>query len=121
MKNSQVDRILIKGIVCQAHLGVTNQEREIPQKVLVDVALFLDLEAAANMDDLQLTVDYSGVVEKVQATVEKNQFRLLEALVQAVCRTLFEDTKIDSVQVSAHKFPESLAGKISNVMIEMSR
>ena len=121
MKNSKVDRILISGIVCQAHLGITDQEREIPQKVLVDVALLLDLEAAANMDDLQLTVDYSRVVEKVQTTVGKNQFRLLEALARAVCRTLLEYGKIDSVRVSAHKFPESLAGKISNVMVEMTR
>ena len=116
-----MDKISISGIVCQAHLGVTDREREIPQKVVVDIALFLDLEAAGHTDNLQLTVDYRQAVEQVQQTVEKSQFRLLEALAQKVCRALLEDGRVDSVQITARKFPKSLAGKITHVTVEMTR
>lgn len=116
-----MDRIRIDGITCRARLGVSEEERRIPQQLMVDVAISLDLEAAANTDDVRLTADYRRVIEEVQGTVSQGEFQLLESLTQKICRAILSDTRIGSVQVTARKFPQSLQGKVQSVAVEMTR
>lgn len=116
-----MDKIHAYGIPCAAYIGVTEDERAAPQEILVDVVLSLDLEPAANTDDIKLTVDYRGIVSRVQETVQNRQFHLLEALVYQVCRAILEDARIESIQVTAQKRPTVLAGKVDHVAVEMTR
>lgn len=116
-----MDKISIQGIACQARVGVSEKERAAAQKVVMDVVLFLDLQAAANTDDFHLTVDYLWVVEQIQKTASVRQFCLLEALAQSVCSALLEAGRIDSIQVTARKFPAALEGKAESVTVEITR
>lgn len=116
-----MDKIHINGISCQAHVGVPLQERENPQQIVVDLVLSLDLEAAVKSDDVESTVDYQEIVEKVEKAVAEKQFRLLEALAGYLCHTLLTDTRIKSVQVTLRKFPEVLREKVSYVEVEITR
>ncbi len=116
-----MDKIHISGISCLAHLGVPPQEREIPQEILVDVVLSLNLEKAVHSDEVTSTVDYVGIVEKVKATLKERSFCLLESVAGQLCRSILTDTKIKSVQVKVRKFPEVLREKASYVEVEMTR
>lgn len=116
-----MDKIHVNGIPCAAYIGVTEDERAAPQEIQVHVALSMDLEPAANTDDVKLTVDYRGIVSRVQETVQGRQFHLLEALVYRVCRAILEDPRIESVQVTAEKRPRVLAGKVDHVAVEMKK
>lgn len=104
-----------------AHVGVSDQERDNAQEIVIDIIVFLDLEAAANTDDMQLTVDYQWVVDEVQKTVQQNRFQLLETLVCSVCRRILEHGRVASVQVTARKFPQVLRGRATHVEVEMKR
>ncbi len=53
-----MDKIHLREISCQAHIGVTEEERTVAQRILLDLILHLDLEPAAQTDDLEKTVDY---------------------------------------------------------------
>jgi len=116
-----MDKIHISGISCLAHLGVTPAERENPQKILINLVLNLDLEAAADTDDLDSTVDYVGIVGKVKRTLQQKRFSLLESLAGQLCRSLLTDTRIESVQVTVRKFPEDLRQEVSYVEVELTR
>ena len=116
-----MDKIHISGISCLAHLGVTPDEQENPQEILVNLVLSLNLEAAANTDELDSTVDYVGIVEQVKTTLEEKRFCLLEFLAGQLCRSLLTDTRIESVQVTVRKFPEVLRQQVSYVEVEMTR
>ena len=116
-----MDQIRIREISGEARIGVTEEERREPQKILVDVVLFLDLEAAANTDDLTLTVDYSRVVQMVLEVMGARSYTLLEALTGRICECLLADGRVDSVRVEAHKYPQPLQSSAKAVAVRMRR
>lgn len=116
-----MDRIRIKGIRCQAHLGVPEEERRQFQEIRVDVELSLSLEAAGHTDDISLTVDYGRVVEQVKETVRNTPCALVEALAQRIASRVLQNPRIDAVQVRIQKHPRSLQGRIAWVEVELNR
>ncbi len=116
-----MDKIHIKGISCQAYVGVPPQERENPQEVVVDLTLSLNLETAAQTDRVESTVDYQKIVEKVEHAISERPFQLLEALTSHVCQSLLTDTRIKIALVKIRKFPEPLRDRIGYVEVELTR
>ncbi len=116
-----MDKIHLREISCQAHIGVTEEERAVAQRILLDLILHLDLETAAQTDDLEQTVDYRQLVEEIRAAVGQGCYALLEALTGAVCSTVLRDDRISMVEVKAYKFPEVLRGALKDVAVEMTR
>ena len=62
-----MDRILLEGVRCRARVGVPDRERRTPQRIDLDLALELDLRAAARTDDVRRTADYWAVERHVRA------------------------------------------------------
>ncbi len=116
-----MDTIRIKGIVCSVHLGVGEPERSRPQRVLVDLEFGLELEAAANTDDLALSVDYQRLAETVRQAAEARPCRLLETLASHLCQVVLSDPKIQQTQVTVRKFPASMDGWIDWVEVTLTR
>jgi dihydroneopterin aldolase len=116
-----MDKILIAAIPLSVRIGVPDEERAEPQRLLLDLSLELDLEPAANTDDLSLTVDYQALVVKLQRLAQTNECRLLETLTGRVCRAALEDPRVIAVEARVRKFPASLAGQAESVAVEMRR
>jgi FolB domain-containing protein len=116
-----MDRIHLAGIVCTARLGISEQERSAPQRLSLDVDLGLDLEAAANTDDLALSVDYQRLVERLQDAAAEETCRLLETLAHRLCRVILESPAVRSVQLTLRKYPQALQGRLDHVAVEMIR
>ncbi len=115
------DRIIISEIPCMVRLGVADEERRQPQKVLIDVELELGLTSACSSDDIRDTVDYSRLVDELQERLEKAEFHLLEALAQEACRVALDDARVQRTRVRVRKFPQSLAGRVCSVAVELTR
>ena len=116
-----MDKIHLREISCLSRIGVTEEERSTPQEILLDLVLYLDLEEAAQTDDLEQTVDYRELVEEVRDAVSQNSYRLLEALARAVCQTALRDRRVSTVEVKAYKSPDVLRGVLRDVAAEMTR
>lgn len=116
-----MDRIRIDGIVCQTRLGVTEEERSRPQRIILDVVLDLDLEEAVQSDDISRTCDYHRLVDSLQKAVEQSSFSLVEALAGDLCRQILSDERVFSTRVRVRKFPSDLKGRISSVAVELTR
>jgi len=116
-----MDKILIAAIPLSVRIGVTAEERSQPQTVLLDLTLELDLEAAANTDDLGLTVDYLELVTHLKELAEADECRLLETLTGRLCRAALSDPKIAGVQARVRKYPAEMSGRAESVAVEMTR
>ena len=83
-----LDVIRVDDLRLWAHVGVLEHERRDGQWFRVDLALYLDLSAAARSDDLSATADYSLAVQALQRlaaqicchTIEHFSDCILEAL-----------------------------------------
>ncbi|RPI24378.1 MAG: dihydroneopterin aldolase [Acidobacteria bacterium] len=118
---AEMDRICLQGVPLRARLGELPEERAFPQKLLLDLTIELELEAAANTDSLDLTVDYKKLVDRLQDTAQKTSCNLLETLTLRLCNVALDDPKVSAVQIKVRKFPAELTGQVESVAVEMTR
>ncbi|MDQ3492496.1 MAG: dihydroneopterin aldolase [Chloroflexota bacterium] len=97
------DRIVLSGMHFEGRHGATEEEREWPQLIELDVELWLDLSLAGRSDELAATVDYGPVIELCRDIVERRSFRLLEALAEALASAIMRATATESVVIRVRK------------------
>ncbi len=114
-----MDRIFIHGLRARTILGLHEQERACPQEVWIDLTFYVDIHAAADRDDVRLSVDYAEVAHAVRALVEAASRRTVEALAEDVARLCLQWPRIRKVSVRIQK-PHALSGAAS-VGVEIER
>jgi dihydroneopterin aldolase len=106
------EKIVLKGITVFGYYGVSSMEREVGQKLEIDVEFWTDFTKACVTDALEDTVNYERVYARVMETVEKNRFNLLETLADAICREITGNFPASKVRTTIKKltlpFPNSL-------------
>ena len=117
------DRLLLEGMEFYGYHGDIDAERALGGRYRVDVAVSADLRAAGRSDSLNDTLDYVRCFQLVRDVVENRQYRLLEALAQAIADSLLDQHgPARSVQVRVAKQPPVRGGFDSfAVVIERSR
>ena len=104
MLNSPVlDQIFIDHLQISAILGVDPIERVQRQPLLCSLVLYTQTQAAAQSDDLQLTVNYAAICQQVITFVEQSQFFLVETLVEQIATLCLQHPLVQQVQVELAK------------------
>ena len=93
----------ISGLSLYTRLGVTAAEREIGQRLLVDLTLEVGDAAATETDLVEDTVDYSEGCNLVALVAHQRTYHTLERLCTAIADRLLEDFGIEAVSVKAAK------------------
>jgi len=101
--------ILIRGIEARCIIGVRAWERQLRQKVRIDVSFDLDLRDAGESDDIVHTVDYKRLKDRILGFVATSRFRLLEGLAAAIADLVLEDRRVAACEVLVEK-PGALTG-----------
>ena len=99
-----MDVLKLNGIEVECILGDQPEERDREQRILVDVALALDLQAAGSSDSLGDTVDYALLVGDVREALEDAKCRLLERAAEIVADIALSDPRVEKATVSVRKF-----------------
>jgi dihydroneopterin aldolase len=76
-----VIRAWVEALEVYVRCGVSEEERALPQRLLVDLEYSY---AAGGEDDLAGVVDYGALIEGVARTLEGEEFKLLETAVERV-------------------------------------
>ncbi len=98
-----MDRVFIENLRLDCRVGVTDQERRRPQKVIVDVSLVRDLSGPAASGKVGETVDYRKVKLAISQFVSKGEFRLLESLAEGVASLAVASFDVERVVVRVRK------------------
>lgn len=115
-------RITLSNMVFYGYHGDLPEENKLGQRWIVDLVLTLDIAAAAATDDLNQTVDYTRVYAICRETVEKDRFKLIEALSNHVIdRILAECPIVDRVDITIKKPSVPIAGILDHVAVETSK
>lgn len=99
-----MDRIVIKDLEVDAHIGVTESERARTQPLLITVELERDLAEAGRTDRETFTMPYDLVVDTVRKVVTERPHRLLEAVAHRIAETILFYNMALSVTVEVKKF-----------------
>ncbi len=77
-----MDRVFLNDLVVETIIGIHPWEREVPQRLLLQLEVAVDVAAVAATDDIELTVDYAGLAERVSGFIRSGRYRLLETLAE---------------------------------------
>jgi dihydroneopterin aldolase len=109
----------ITGLNVYTHHGVTAAEREVGQRLLIDVGFELDSCDATVTDELVDTVDYGAVCEQVWLAAQKTSYKTLERLCGAIAEHLIDHFGVDSVMVRATKPEPPIPLPVGEVAVEV--
>lgn len=99
------DLICIADLEIWSRVGVPDEEREEPQRLVVDLELRIrDLGPASLTDNLKLTVDYVSVAERVKDMALARPRRLVETLAEDISADLLKCFPISSLLLEVRKF-----------------
>jgi dihydroneopterin aldolase/2-amino-4-hydroxy-6-hydroxymethyldihydropteridine diphosphokinase len=73
-----MDRIFVEDLEVFAYHGVMSQEKELGQKFLISLELFLDLKEAGKSDDLSKTVNYGELCHEAEKEFQRESYDLIE-------------------------------------------
>lgn len=99
-----MDRITIQDLEVHYHVGVPDEERARPQRLLVSVEMSTDFQKAARWDDLRETIDYFQVSRRVLAFGSGRSWRLIERLAVELAEMILGEFRPVRVSVEVKKF-----------------
>lgn len=114
-------RIEVAGLSVYTHHGVGDAEREVGQRLVLDVSLELDECDAAATDRLEDTIDYWDVCQELALTAQARSYSTLERLCAAIADRLIERYAADSVTVRAAKPEPPIPLAVDEVAVELYR
>ena len=98
-----LDEIVLTGLTVFGRHGVYEQEREEGQEFTIDLRLRLSLDQAAASDEVNDTVHYGELAEKVAAVVAGEPVNLIETLAERIAGVALDDPRVQNVTVTVHK------------------
>ena len=99
-----MDLITISELEVAYCIGVTEEERATPQRLLLTIELLHDITIAASRDDLWYSIDYQHVSNRLLALGEKRSWKLIERLAVDIADLLLREYKPAEVAVEVKKF-----------------
>jgi dihydroneopterin aldolase len=113
--------IEISGLSLYTHHGVTAAEREVGQRLLLDLRLDVGECDATLTDRIEDTIDYGQVCEMATLVAQQRSYKTLERLCAAIADRLLEQYSCNAVWVKAAKPEPPLALPVTEVSVEVWR
>lgn len=111
--DSQTGTIRISGLQIDAHVGVPDEERARPQRLLLDIAVTPKVSFGETTDDIAKTVDYFVLSERIRAYAAVGEWRLIERLAADLRALILETPLVVAATVRVRKFILPYAEEVS--------
>jgi dihydroneopterin aldolase len=113
--------IEISGLSLFTHVGVTAAEREVGQRLLLDVRIDVGECDATVTDRIEDTIDYGEVCDTANLVAQQRSYKTLERLCAAIADRLIGQYGAQAVWIKAAKPEPPLAFPVSEVSVELWR
>lgn len=115
------DIVFIEGLTVFTTIGIYDWEKNIKQKLIIDIEMAWDNRQAGKTDDVKFCLNYASVSEFVQHHLLSHQFGLIEKVAEDIASLIIEQFSVSRIKVKVSK-PSAIAfANNVGVMIERSR
>lgn len=104
------------GVLCR--IGVPDEERANPQRLLVTAEMCGDFSKACATDDIQHTINYYDVSRRIVAICTERSYRLIEKLAEEIAQMILKDFGATQATVEVKKF---ILSDARHVAVRLSR
>jgi dihydroneopterin aldolase/2-amino-4-hydroxy-6-hydroxymethyldihydropteridine diphosphokinase len=116
-----MDRILIDDLRVLSLIGALPHEREAKQPLRIDLSIGLDLRDAGASDELDDTVNYGLVAERISTLAEESKHVLLERLASEIADTVLSFDRVEEVDVTVTKLRPPIPTPVQSTAVRMIR
>lgn len=85
------DSVLIEGLAVETIIGVHDWEREVSQRLLIDLEMAWDNRVPAVSDDVADALDYAAVSERITGFIASARPQLLETAAEGISDLLQQE------------------------------
>jgi dihydroneopterin aldolase len=111
----------INGLSLYTHHGVSAAEREVGQRLVLDLRLDIGESDATVTDAIEDTVDYGEVCQLVALNAQQRSHKTLERLCSTIANRLLADYDLEGVWVKATKPEPPIPLTVDEVSVEVWR
>lgn len=111
----------ITGLSLYTHHGVSDAEREVGQRLVLDLRLDVGETDATITDSIEDTVDYAEVCQLVALIAQQRSHKTLERLCSTIANRLLDDYQLEGVWVKATKPEPPIPLSVDEVSVEVWR
>ena len=115
------DRIELRGLTVRGNHGVFDHERRDGQDFMIDITVWIDLDAAAASDDLADTLDYGALAKGAADVVAGPPRNLIETVAAEIAENVMADERAHAVEVVVHKPSAPIPLTFSDVAVVARR
>ena len=94
--------ILVQDLELVMSIGVLDEEKEKPQRVIVNIDLEIDNEARPTSDNINEVISYAEIIDNVKALSQSKHYELVETLANDIaisCLNMGEQAQKVSISV----------------------
>lgn len=113
--------IEISGLSLYTHHGVSEAEREVGQRLVLDLRMEVGDCDATITDRVEDTIDYGEVCQVVALVAQQRSYRTLERLCTAIADRLLDQYDAETVWVKASKPEPPIPLPVEDVSVEVFR
>ncbi len=113
-----MDIIFLGGLEIETIIGIYDWERVTKQTVILDIEMAFDIQKAAETDDIQYTLDYKTVSQRIVSFVEASQFLLVEKLISEIADIIRNEFNVPWVRITLNKKGDISVAKDVGIIIE---
>ncbi len=113
-----MDIIFLGGLEATTIIGIFDWERETKQTLVFDIEMAFDIKKASETDDIQYTLDYKTVSERIVSFVEQSEFYLVEKLIEETANILLTEFDTPWVKITLNKRGAISRAKDVGIVIE---
>ena len=103
-RSFRMDKIIISELKVFYRVGVPEEERALPQRLLLTIEMAHDFSQAAATDHLTKTIDYYAVSQRLLHFGEGRNWKLIEKLAADIAELLLKEFGPQTVSVEVKKF-----------------
>lgn len=113
-----MDVVFIEALEVETVIGIYDWERNIRQKVVLDVDMAFDNRKPAASDKIEDTVNYKAVSKRLIAFIEASRFELVETLAERCAAIIRGEFGVPWVRLKLSKPGAVTGSKAVGVVIE---
>jgi dihydroneopterin aldolase len=113
MLKGYLSKITVTDLEAFYCVGVTDEERAKPQRLLVTVDMAFDFSSAATSDRIEKTINYQDVSDRLLKYGESRNWKLIERLATNLADFILSEYRPEAVLVEVKKFSVPQARHVS--------
>lgn len=115
------DIVYISGLAIETVIGVYEHERDIQQKLVLDIEMKCDTRAAGASDNFEDALDYDAISQRVSEFIKQSHYQLIESVAEQTASLLLKEFNIQSLKIKVSKPGAISMADDVGVVIERSR